>query len=243
MRRLAVILYMVLAISPALEAQHHRKIFSAGGGRTWTLVQSYLADGASQAATCGNAAGTTCTVVFPGAVTAGHLLTFSSYTASVAGAMSSINTGGTFVAINTQSNAGIGTISQAYILSETGGGTTFTITFSTVTNTAAVIAREYSWTGGGTASLDTNNSSQLGSGGTSPFNGQALTLTGASDVEVQTAAPTSSVTAVAGPYTDGLFSASQGNGDADLLNVSTSTTPSWTAAGSTGHLVAGMAFK
>jgi hypothetical protein len=252
------IISLALVFVPACALARQGRIPGPGGmalagGVTWTVVQ-HPHNFTCSAATSGNLG---CTVT-ASATTAGHLLILVS--SAFEGQTGTNHTAPTFVSasgdstwthcassyahveytINAFENADC-----AYILSATGGATSFTFTWSfpTSTDSAAVdvelleVARS-----SGTAAFDTGNTAT--SSGCASCVGPTLTLSGASDYIAQWNGNANGCTAISGAYTNP-FDNDNSNvfgTFAGALNQSSGTGPTWTCT-SGGAAMSGISFK
>lgn len=205
----------------------------AAGGVTWTLIQDV-------AGTCNNTLGT-CAYALA-SVGAGDLLVFSSsYGNATPVAISSISTGGSFVAdtatdkcASTSSDC----LSQGHVLSATGGVTAITQTMasgSLVYITGEVDEYKRST---GTATLDDAESNQPAS--CTSCATVALTLTG-TDVVVRGFNTSSTPTAPGAPWTNP--NNLTAIGFIGALNQTSGTGPTIAQTPSSGPVSDGLAFK
>lgn len=216
----------------------------AAGGATWTLIQH-------PNASCSSA--TTCTVAMTQATGTGNLLVIMGLTSSHTGTfdMTAISAGGTYV---DDSGAGcaVGTAALGsncgHVLSSTSGVSSIVVTYANgnagAGNTWLEIIEYHRSTG--TATFDAaGNVSNAGSG--SPADpGVALTLSGTSDVIVQSTVPVFTlVTAISGSYTNPTDLPLSGSyGFAGALNMSSGAAPNWTISNTASPTVgSGIAFK
>lgn len=172
----------------------------------------------------------------------GHLLEITTITANNV-TLTGIGSGGSFVHCTNchGGNATVGFLDAGYVLSSTATAGPVSFSFSSSSGTVyACSIREYSFTLGST-SLDTSASTFLGSGGSPPCYGQALTLGGTNDVIVQVGSFTTSVSAISSPY--GHLDIESGAGFAENLNTSSGAKPTWTTTGCAAQGYFGIAFK
>lgn len=192
---------------------------------------------------CGNT--TTCSGTIT-AIGAGHALIFINEALKIGVVMSSINTGGTLVpcgggAANTggnlDSSATALSISCGWVLSTSSSSTTMTVTNNITPTQSSWTMYEYACSGG-TVSHDTDNAAQNGTD-TTPYNGVTLSITGTNDFILQGSdGLNTDPTAISGPYTDFLGPNGLGLGTGDLLNSTSGTAPTFTAAGNSGGKIA-----
>lgn len=174
--------------------------------------------------------GTTCAITVASTGT-GHLL----FAIATGGnnAIQSVSGGGTW-ALCTTSECRSGKSDIAYCLASTSGATTVTITFTGSNSGAAAAVFEYSFTGSSASYDKGGNNTLSGQAGSNPATGIALTLTGTSDVIVQSMwGNVVNVTAVSAPYTQPA-DFNGGIGYVGAINTSSGTAPSWTMSGAGG---------
>jgi hypothetical protein len=213
--------------------------------KTWTLVQHPI-----NATSCNS---TSCSITVS-STGSGHLGVIWIISQNGTGSsISSVSGGGTWVVpspgTSACSNNTIGASLCAYNLSLSSGVTSISITTNGFMFDSVIEFLEYSWTGGGSATLDTQSSTA----GTGVFNtswpGQSLTLSGSSDVIVQgislSDGPCSSITS---PYTNPAdFTASSAGtgwlGIGGSINTSSGSAPTWSCSSTELESTGAIAFK
>lgn len=200
----------------------------------WTFIQSKYFDSrgsGSGGSSCANT-GATCTVTVS-SVTAGHILiAYGQNDAASSNALSSVS-GETWTDCSACQSLSTGIqIDVQYVLSATGGETSFTCNFNSAPisyESCAVIELAHS----GTVSFDTGGTTNSASCPT-PCTGVGLTLAGTSEAVIQLAIPyTVNITSVSSPYTAMCINNGCGGpSSAYLLNTSSGTAPSWAYTGS-----------
>lgn len=205
-----------------------------GGANTFTLVQHPNAPlGGS---------GSTISITLTQAITAGNALVFGT-SASNNVTLSSTNNSGTFVHCSNcaAGNAGTGFNDGGYIISAGAQSSTITLTMSGAHGGMAACLWEVSATPG-PITFDKSGSG-LATSQNTPFNGQALAITGTSDFDAQFASTDiNAITGVNSPLASATFPS--GVGCASILNTSSgAATGVW--VGSNGNAVAtvGVALK
>jgi hypothetical protein len=240
------LLCFALLWAPVLEAQGmvvRRKPVAAAGAGTWTLVQIRYYDsagGGSGGSAC-DSTGTTCTVT-TAAPGAGHkLVAFAMYSSPTAKTLAGV-TGETWTHCASCAGGGdtAGFLDAYYVLSATGGETSFTCTASgTLSGYNSCGIAEFAWSGAsaafdaGVVALDASCTTCSGGG--------VLSLTGSSDAILAIGMPANSLTAVS-IYTPQL-SFPSGAGIATLLNTTNGADPSWTHSASGAVSVMRIALK
>lgn len=218
---------------------------TTAGGATIAIVQRVI--GSSSSTPGCNGVGATCTLPFS-STGSGHLLGFG--TASTNNVtLNSISAGGSFVHCSncSQDLVATGAVDGGWVLSSSSGVTSIVLTMSGNHGGMQVEAIEASCTGGTATWTKDSNAAATGSGtnptATSPFSGQALTLSGAKDLamEIATADVNLSTPFVGSPWLTN-FDNLNGAGASSIINVSSAPTPSWTAAGIGQATFAGMAW-
>lgn len=246
--RTIITILLSLALNVAAPAQMLQSISNskaAASSASWTFVQlgQGWASGAHLQADCAGG-GAACTVPLS-STGSGHLLAIVGY-AGTNVTISSINAGGTFVHCSNcqQFQALTGTIDAGWVLSSSSGVTSIIVTFSGNHAGAHVAIYEASCSGG-TIAKD-SNAAGTGSGtnasASSPYTGQALTLSGTQDFIVAAGVSDLDVTAAASPYNTN-FNSVNGAGISYILNSTSGTAASWTAAGATKATFAALGFQ
>src|SRR6185312_10382273 len=205
----------------------HKKPTAAGG--TWTLVQkkffSTLGSGTGGSA-CAGSPTVVCTVNVS-SVGAGHALIAYSIQGEVAN-ISSI-TGETWTHCSNCTPASGPSTDADYVLSATGGETSFTFTMSVTTSSyLGVGVNEYAWTGS-SVSFDKSGNTPVAS--CTSCTGQTLAITGTSDAIFQIAVSSTSgvASAATAPYATN-FTAFDGIGASTAVNLASGTGPTWTVS-------------
>jgi len=213
-------------------------------GSMGSLVQKLVGTGSGQSGTCGTSGATTC--VATGTVSSGHTLLIVSITAS-GRTISSTNCGGTLNTVPGINLDGLtnleGQVMQRVWITGSSGCTNPTVTYSGTHGGATIAVYDYNPTGG-TPVLDSYGSGVTSSAAGSPFNGQALTTTGSSIVNLENAyaSGSSGVTAVASPYNTNFESMTNNNFyNGGASTYTTNATPSWTAGSNTAAMWDGLA--
>lgn len=187
--------------------------------------------------------GTNASTVISGisAVGAGHLLVIGSWIGSLTKPITSITGGETWVNPGkfADPSGGGNSLDLRYVLSSTGGETSFTVNYASDTNFQGAIFMEFSYTAGSIALDDAQVRQPVGSE-TNPA-GATLTVTGASDVVIQAAAINTDPTAISGSFTR--TSIRFGCAIGDLVNTASGTAPTWTAAAENPGNFYALAFK
>ncbi len=212
-------------------------VYTINSGNTFTQTQTPVFTSCSSAATC------TLTVTSTGA---GHLLVITAIqTSGAADFISSVSGGGTWVVpsgANTcqGSNAAVGAVSCAYVLSSSAGTTSVVITWS---GTFAAFATFYEVTySGGSVAVDKQDTAFNSSSSTSQP-GPTLSITGTSDAIFQSITLfTGNVTAIDSSYVN-FHSYVNFSGSANILNAASGTGPTWTLSASASAFVGAIAFK
>lgn len=212
------------------------------GSSSFTLVQLKYRDslgGGTGGGTC-STSGTTCSVTVS-SVGAGHsLIAFSMYGHTGQVTLSSVN-GETWTSCPTCAGgqSGNGFTDAKYVLSATGGETSFTCTADitpTGYNSCGIV--ELSWSGSSVTYADSNKASDTSC---TSCAGIALTVSGTNAI-FQMGIPAQSLTAISSPYsTNAQFYS--GSGEAVSLNTSSGTAPTWTGSPSGTVSVAAIALK
>jgi hypothetical protein len=211
---------------------------TGGGGVTWTLISStsdFTSTNNSAAVNYTSTAGNL--IVITGVVFQnGGDPTFSSCTGD-----SPTHASGAFISFNYVATFWLGTDS-CYVLSSSGGLKTYDITFAGGVNTGIIVAEYHRSTG--TATFDTAGTSNNSGSACSNCVAPTLTLSGSSDVIIQSSTSRNGCNAISGAYsnpfitdltnTDGAF--------AGALTQSSGSGPTWTCT--SGEIVmSSLAFK
>jgi hypothetical protein len=215
-------------------------LYTITTGHTFTFVQSV----AGAACTAGTA---TCSITVASTGTGNVGVLWANDQTGTPLTITSISGGGTWTIPSgcSLNHASIGTSNCAFIPSLTGGVTTITVTWSNATlnsNLDKLKYFEYSVTGGGGVVLDTSGTIFDSSSGTSQP-GVALTLSGSSDLILQSLI--ASLGTVSGVTTYGHLTPSSSGYDAaaELLNTASGTAPTWTTTSSGTPIGAAIALK
>jgi len=185
--------------------------------------------------------GTTHTVTLTASITAGNLVVVRSINADAMGIVSVSQ---------------IGTCTQlpvtdlwttACYTNNSGAATTSVdVVMSGTATSESIDIREYSCSGAPCTALavDAAGGIRVPSGGSSPYSGQSMTLTGTNDLVLQWTKASNNVTAVSTtPWTtNSYFETQVGSGTVDALNVTSFTAPSWTSTSSAVHYTTAVAF-
>jgi hypothetical protein len=215
---------------------------SGGGSKTWTLVQHPI-----NATTC-DSNPCSVTVSSTGSGNLGILWFATSSTVTI----SSISGGGTWTiptpGSGTCSNTTVFATLCAYNLSLSSGATSISVTLSGVAFRTVIEYLEYSWTGGGSATLDTQSSTNT-SGFNTSWPGQTLSLAGAHELISQAIATRDNgCTSITSPYTNpDDFSATSSGSNwlavAGSINTASGTAPTWTCNDTEMNATGAIAFK
>lgn len=209
----------------------------------WTFKQSVYFDsrGSGSGSNCSNT-GATCTVNVT-SIGSGHILiVYGQNDAGSPNALSSVS-GETWTDCTAcQSLSTSIQIDVQYVLSATGGETSFTCNFNSAPlsyESCAVIELAHS----GTVSFDTGGTTN--SNCASPCSGVGLTLAGTSEAVIQLAIPnTTLISSVSSPYTSMCLNNSCGGpSSAYLLNTSSGSAPTWTYTGSQNIVLSALAIS
>lgn len=245
MKLLAIVWAFLLAFQTPIIGTNHRKVFSGGGGGgTWTIVQFKYRDslgGGTGGGTCATG-GTTCAVTVASITATNQLVAFANAGNGFSVTLSSVN-GETWSNCPTScatGDSGAGWVDGKYVLSATGGETSFTCTFSSAPGAyvgCGII--EYHYTGA-SASIDVTGSADRTT--CTSCAGVTLPLTGSNDAILQWALPAQTLSAVTSPYSTNAHFYS-GSGEAVSLGTASGTAPTWTQSPTGTVAVAAIALK
>jgi len=223
---------------------------SGGGGGTWSLIQlKYNSSAGGGTGGSGCAVSTTTCTVTVSSVGAGHLVVMVPFSGSSAGTSIAwsagsgetwTHCGGTNGCLFAGANAGA--VDAAYVLSATGGETSFTCTVASAPPSYFACAIfEYAWSGA-TIAFDASNGAYTSS--CTSCSGIGLTLSGSKDVIIQVGLPAQSLTAISGGA--GYTNPQQfydGAGQAGAINTTNGAAPTWTQSPAGPNVAMAIAFK
>lgn len=245
-RLLLIFALAIPAYGQMLQSIVNNKTAAAAG--TFTLVQFKYNDslgGGTGGSSCDNATTGVCNVTVS-ALGSGHLVACVGFFAhSVAVTVSCTATSNTFTHCAGAhgcafGNSTAGFLDAAYVLSSTSGATNVACT-SSLSSLAYLGCGVYEYSySGSSISFDTSNGAIDTACTTCAA--QALTLTGTTDVIIQTGIPANSLTAISGAYTNPAQFYS-GAGNAGRINTTDGTAPNWTQNVSGQVTVMAIAFK